>query len=224
MASQLTLFGDSTVNIKSTRRAFGSFLLAEYICYHVHVLGVAVLGCGQFLPFIIKRILGIKCIFPCSFGNKRMHLLTRVYGIFKVDIVVLIGESISFRRQMQVVELGVLQYLASGRPDRGFHNTCKNSFLHRDPKKFGSELKVEIWKQAAEHDIATTVNWCGYQILYVCHLDVQPSQLTPLIYFHQTSQVHVHLEHKHTHSTALTKMTIRHTKLNLLKLPKYPQR
>ena len=74
MASQLTLFGDSTVNIKSTRRAFGSFLLAEYICYHVHVLGVAVLGCGQFLPFIIKRILGIKRIFPCSFGNKRMRL------------------------------------------------------------------------------------------------------------------------------------------------------
>ena len=41
----------------------------------------AVLGCGQFLPFIIKRILGIKHIFPCSFGNKRMHLLTCVYGI-----------------------------------------------------------------------------------------------------------------------------------------------
>ena len=38
-------------------------------------------GCGQFLSFIIKRILGIKHIFPCSFGNKRMHLLTRVYGI-----------------------------------------------------------------------------------------------------------------------------------------------
>ena len=27
-------------------------------------------GCGQFLPFVIKRILGIKRIFPCSFGNK----------------------------------------------------------------------------------------------------------------------------------------------------------
>ena len=38
-------------------------------------------GCGQFLPFVIKRILGIKCIFPCSFGNKRMRLLTRVYGM-----------------------------------------------------------------------------------------------------------------------------------------------
>ena len=31
--------------------------------------------------FIIKRILGIKCIFPCSFGNKRMRLLTCVYSI-----------------------------------------------------------------------------------------------------------------------------------------------
>ena len=30
--------------------------------------------------FIIKRILGNKRIFPCSFGNKRMRLLTRVYG------------------------------------------------------------------------------------------------------------------------------------------------
>ena len=32
-------------------------------------------------PFAIKRILGIKRIFPCSFANKRMRLLTRVYGI-----------------------------------------------------------------------------------------------------------------------------------------------
>ena len=31
-------------------------------------------------PFAIKRILGIKRIFPCSFTNKRMRLLTRVYG------------------------------------------------------------------------------------------------------------------------------------------------
>ena len=30
MASQLTLFGDQTVNIKSTRRAFGFVLPAEY--------------------------------------------------------------------------------------------------------------------------------------------------------------------------------------------------
>ena len=37
-------------------------------------------GCGQFLTLIIKRILDIKRIFPCNFGNKRMRLLTRVYG------------------------------------------------------------------------------------------------------------------------------------------------
>ena len=45
-----------------------------------HKRGVAVLECGQILPFIIKRILGIKCIFRCSFRNKHMRLLTRVYG------------------------------------------------------------------------------------------------------------------------------------------------
>ena len=37
-------------------------------------------GCGQIFTLIIKRILGIKRIFPCNFGNKRMRLLTRVYG------------------------------------------------------------------------------------------------------------------------------------------------
>ena len=42
---------------------------------------VMVWGCGHFLPFISKCILGIKCILPCSFGNKRMHLLTHVYSI-----------------------------------------------------------------------------------------------------------------------------------------------
>ena len=62
------------------------------------------------------------------------------------------------------------------------------------------EQKAEKWKQAAKHGIATTVNWCGYQILYVCHLDVRSSQLTSSIYFHQTSQVQVHLKHKHTHT------------------------
>ena len=31
--------------------------------------------------FIIKRILGNKRIFPCSFGNMRMRLLIRVYGM-----------------------------------------------------------------------------------------------------------------------------------------------
>ena len=81
MASQLTLLGDSTVNIKSTRRAFGFFLPAEYtVMYTCYQRGVTVLGCGQFLPFIIKRILGIKRIFPCGFGNKHMRLLTRVYS------------------------------------------------------------------------------------------------------------------------------------------------
>ena len=38
-------------------------------------------GCGQIFTLIIKRILGIKHIFPCNFGNKRMRLLTHVYGI-----------------------------------------------------------------------------------------------------------------------------------------------
>ena len=41
-------------------------------------------GCGQFLTLIIKRILDIKRILPCNFGNKRMRLLTRVYGMSKV--------------------------------------------------------------------------------------------------------------------------------------------
>ena len=47
--------------------------------------------CNQYLPFIIKRILGIRDIFPCSFGNKRMHLLTRVCGIYvKIKVLQLI--------------------------------------------------------------------------------------------------------------------------------------
>ena len=45
--------------------------------------GIAVLEVWSIFPFAIKRILGIKRIFPCSFKNKRMHLLTRVYGIAK---------------------------------------------------------------------------------------------------------------------------------------------
>ena len=54
------------------------------ICCHVHVLPKrrhSFGGCGWFLPFIIKRVLGIKHIFTCSFGNKRIHLLIRVYSI-----------------------------------------------------------------------------------------------------------------------------------------------
>ena len=63
-------------------------LFTSRVRCHVHVLPkepsrhVAVLGVWSiFLPFIIKRILGIKRTFPCSFGNKRMPLLTLVYGI-----------------------------------------------------------------------------------------------------------------------------------------------
>ena len=41
--------------------------------------------------FIIKRILGNKRIFPCSFGNKRMRLLTRVYGIMFIAMIYLEG-------------------------------------------------------------------------------------------------------------------------------------
>ena len=83
MASQLTLIVDSTVNTKSTQRAFGFFLPAEYsFMYTCYQRGVVVLGVWSiFLPFIIKRILGIKRIFPCSFGNTCMHLLTRVDGM-----------------------------------------------------------------------------------------------------------------------------------------------
>ena len=36
--------------------------------------------------FIIERILGIKRIFPCSFGNKCVRLLTRVYGIYSKTV------------------------------------------------------------------------------------------------------------------------------------------
>ena len=57
----------------------------HFICCRVHVLPTkvsrAVLEVWSIFPFAIKRILGIKRIFPCSFANKRMRLLTRVYGI-----------------------------------------------------------------------------------------------------------------------------------------------
>ena len=39
------------------------------------------LGGVVYFAFIIKRILGIKRISPCNFGNKRMCFLTRVYGM-----------------------------------------------------------------------------------------------------------------------------------------------
>ena len=70
------------MNIKSTWRAFEFFLPAEYaVMYTCYQRDIAILGVWSILPFTIKRILGIKRIFPCSFGNKRMRLLTRVYGM-----------------------------------------------------------------------------------------------------------------------------------------------
>ena len=59
------------MNIKSTQRAFGVFLPAEYtVMYTCYQRGVAVLGgVVNFWPFIIKRILGIK------------RILTRVYSM-----------------------------------------------------------------------------------------------------------------------------------------------
>ena len=49
---------------------------------HVHMLPKRrhVFGGVVNLSFIIKCTLGIKCIFPCSFRNKCMCLLTHVYG------------------------------------------------------------------------------------------------------------------------------------------------
>ena len=56
---------------------------ATQLFCHVHVLPKRCRGFGMWsiFTFVIKHILGNKCIFPCSFGNKRMCLLTRVYGI-----------------------------------------------------------------------------------------------------------------------------------------------
>ena len=60
----------------------GSFSLPSTLsCTHATKEASQFWGSGQFFsPFIIKRILGIKHIFPWSFGNKRMRLLTRVYS------------------------------------------------------------------------------------------------------------------------------------------------
>ena len=71
--------GEHQVNMESFRVLF----TCQVRCY-VHVLPKRRRGFGgvvNFLPFIIKCIFGIKCISPCSFGNKRMRLLTRVYGM-----------------------------------------------------------------------------------------------------------------------------------------------
>ena len=69
--------------------AFGFFLPAKYTTHLLSCIRVTkemsrFWGCGHFLPFIIKRVMGIKRIFSCSFGNKHMCLLTRVYGILPI--------------------------------------------------------------------------------------------------------------------------------------------
>ena len=69
MASQLELFlpaNSYTTHLLSSTRATNQ--------------AIVVLEVWSIFPFTIKRILGIKHIFPCSFANKRMRLLTRVYG------------------------------------------------------------------------------------------------------------------------------------------------
>ena len=59
MASQLTLFGDSTVNTKSTRRSYTrEFKLPKKR--------------RGFEGVVTFCVLGIKRIFPCSFGNKSL--------------------------------------------------------------------------------------------------------------------------------------------------------
>ena len=59
-------------------------------------------------PFAIKRILGIKRIFPCSFENKRMRLLTRVYGISLSDRNIMLYSEKSLRRAVGPCNLPVM--------------------------------------------------------------------------------------------------------------------
>ena len=68
MASQLKLFlpANYTTHLLSSTHATNE--------------GIAVLKVWSIFPFAIKCILGIKRIFLCSFENKRMRLLTHVYG------------------------------------------------------------------------------------------------------------------------------------------------
>ena len=71
MASQLELFlpaNSYTTHLLSSTRATNE--------------GIAVLEVWSIFPIAIKRILGIKRIFPCSFANKRVRLLTHVYGSY----------------------------------------------------------------------------------------------------------------------------------------------
>ena len=77
MASQLELFlpaNSYTTHLLSSTRATNE--------------GIAVLEVWSIFPFAIKRILGIKRIFPCSFANKRMRLLTRVYGNYVYILII----------------------------------------------------------------------------------------------------------------------------------------
>ena len=84
--SSFTSHQDKNLRL-SWHHCSSSFLPAN--SYTTHLLsskratneGIAVLEVWSIFPFAIKRILGIKRIFPCSFANKRMRLLTRVYGI-----------------------------------------------------------------------------------------------------------------------------------------------
>ena len=52
--------------------------LSTRLFCHLHMLPKRRHGFGvwSIFAFIIKCILDIKCIFPCSFGNKHMRLLT----------------------------------------------------------------------------------------------------------------------------------------------------
>ena len=63
-----------------------STLIVMYTCQ----IGVTVLGVWSILPLIIKRI------FPCSFGNKRICLLTRVYCILFWPLLAIIQPSILY--------------------------------------------------------------------------------------------------------------------------------
>ena len=69
MASQIELFLPAN--------SYTTHLLSST---HATNEAITVLEVWSIFPFAIKCILGIKCIFPCSFANKRMRLLTRVYG------------------------------------------------------------------------------------------------------------------------------------------------
>ena len=72
-------------------------------------------GCGQFLPFIIKRILGIKRIFPCSFGNKHMRLLTHIYTVIITIHAVLLRyhslDILSFFDALSHVQMNLIVWL-----------------------------------------------------------------------------------------------------------------